>query len=469
MQTILEKIKEQAQAMDCQVYVVGGAVRDLLLGRQSLDIDLAIDRDALAFGRHLARILPGKFIILDEEQEVGRLICHGYTFDLAVFKDKTQSIEADLQKRDFTINAMAIPLADWLTPKQGESLIDPCGGREDLQQRVIRLVYGDALLDDPLRILRGFRLQALFDFSFDPHFIVLAEEQKNLLNRPSVERICSELHLIFASSHASRVIQAMATSHILAVVCPEIMAGVGVTQPASHHLDVFGHNMAALRAMDDILVHPGHYFPESAEVMVLYLENETRCRQLRWAALFHDLGKPITRALKEGRITFYQHDQVGAHLFRKMARRLRFSNRDVETISLFIAQHMRPFHLCNIMRQGPVSAKACLRLAKGVGDELPGIFLLAMADSMAGQGELKPQDMEGELAALFQQVYRQIEEHVAPVLSGPPLLTGHDLIAAGFTPGPAFKEILEALQQAQVSGEVTDHRAALKWLVHYVA
>lgn len=464
MQDILEKIAHQAQSMGRQIYVVGGAVRDLLLGRTALDVDLAIDCDALIFGQRLAAILPGKFIILDEGQGVGRLVCRGHIIDLAVFKDKSLTIEEDLVKRDFTINAMAISLADWLAHKQGAALIDPCGGQGDVQRKLIRLVYENALSDDPLRILRGFRLQANFGFDLDPRFIALAREQKNLLARPAAERIASELHLIFESSRASAIVRAMAEGGILAEVCPEIMSGEGVGQPASHHLDVLEHNLAALEAMDDIIGHPGHYFPDATVLMTAYLETAKRRRWLRWAALFHDLGKPQTRAIQDERITFYNHDLVGAHIFAQMAKRLRFANIDLETISLLISQHMRPFHLCNILRQGPVSAKACLRLVKSVGDELPGLFLLAMADSLAGQGEAKPQAMEQEIAILFGQVQQQMEEHITPVLAGPPLLTGHDLIAAGFVPGPSFSQILDDLQQAQVDGEVVDRDAARQWL-----
>ncbi|MBU0681315.1 MAG: HDIG domain-containing protein [Proteobacteria bacterium] len=467
MQTILEQIDKQSQIMGRQIYVVGGAVRDLLLGRSSPDVDLAIDRDALAFGDHLAGVLSGRFIILDGDEGVGRLVCHGHVVDIAVFKDSSVTIEEDLARRDFTINAMAIALGDWLAHKQGAAIIDPCGGKTDLQGQLIRLVSQNALLDDPLRILRGYRLQALTGFALDQDFITRAVAHRNLLALPAAERISTELHLIFESSRASEVVGAMAAAGILAQVCPELMSGSGVEQPASHHLDVFEHNLAALRAMDDIIRQPGKYFPDSSPVITAYLQETKRRRQLRWAALFHDLGKPHTQVVQEGRITFYQHDMVGARLFTKMAKRLRFTKSDIKKISLLISQHMRPFHLCNILRQGPVSAKACLRLAKSVGEDLPGLFLLAMADSLAGQGETKPEEMEKEIAILFGQVQQQMDLYIAPLLAGPPLLTGHDLVSAGFPPGPVFKEILEGLQQAQVAGEVVDRAAAFTWLDGY--
>jgi poly(A) polymerase len=333
---------------------------------------------------------------------------------------------------------------------------------------VSRLVSGHALRDDPLRILRAFRLQAQTGFTLDPDFIRQAVAEKHLLARPAAERLNTELQLIFESERAAMVIETMAAHGILAQVCPELLQGAGVEQPASHHLDVFGHNLAALRAMDALIKQPGNFFPAALlPVVTAYLGDGSHCRRLRWAALFHDLGKPHTLARQEGRITFYQHDMVGARLFAEMAARLRFPKEDIKKISLLIAQHMRPFHLCNILRQGPVSAKACLRLAKSVGEELPGLFLLAMADSIAGQGEAKPLEMEKEIAVLFGQVHHLMETTITPMLTGPPLLNGHDLVAAGLQPGPLFREILDALQQAQVTGEVTDRAAALRWLADH--
>ena len=468
MQEILRKINRQAEAMGRQVYVVGGALRDLLLGKEAPDLDLAIDHDALGFGARLAVSCDARFVVLDDIEEVGRLIWHGHLLDLAVFKDHAATIEEDLRKRDFTINAMAMTLPDWLRADGSGRIVDPCGGREDMRQKIIRRVSGDeALRDDPLRMLRAFRLQARTGFRLADRFLELACRQRGLLRRSAPERISSELHLIMESSRASQVVGAMLESRILAQVCPEISSGAGVEQPASHHLDVLGHNLAALAAMDEIISQPHHFFPEAAPVLVAYLQSSRHQRWLRWAALFHDMAKPQTRAIKKGRITFYQHDTVGARLFREMANRLRFAKIDRERIALFIGQHMRPFHLCNVMRKGPVSARACLRLAKTIGDDLPGLFLLAMADSLAGKGEARPPNMESELAELFGQVHRQMVENIAPLLLAPPLLNGDDLIAAGLRPGPLFRTILDDLQQAQVSGEVTDRDAALAWLAVY--
>jgi len=168
---------------------------------------------------------------------------------------------------------------------------------------------------------------------------------------------------------------------------------------------------------------------------------------------------------KEGRITFYQHDQYGAALFKQeTAVRLKLPKVDGEMVAKLISQHMRPFHLCNVKRQGQVSVKACLRLAKAMDEHIPALFILAMADSLAGQGEDKPANMEGELAVLYGQVTKVIAEKIRPVLTAPPLLTGQDLIGAGLSPGPIFRHIFSELEQLQVVGEISNKEQALVWL-----
>jgi poly(A) polymerase len=283
----------------------------------------------------------------------------------------------------------------------------------------------------------------------------------------SVERIVSELHYIMAGSSAGVIVAQMVDCGLFAEILPELTAGSGVAQPSSHHLDVFDHNVEALHWMDQIVRDPARFFPESKDVFIEYLKTRGRVLWLKWAALCHDIGKTSTFKEDNGKITFYNHDHKGAGVFHDMARRLTFSNRDIERIGLLISQHMRPFFLCNNLRDGGVSTKACLRLARVIGDDLPGLFMVAMADSMAGKGENKPEKMEEELCDLFKIIYVIIEEKIRPVLNGPPLLTGNDLIKAGFKPGPLFKTILEEVEQLHVDGELGNRAEALLWLRSY--
>ena len=223
----------------------------------------------------------------------------------------------------------------------------------------------------------------------------------------------------------------MAASGLLFEVIFELQAGVGMAQPASHHLDVFEHNLATLQWMQQIQAEPGRYFSRYTDVLVGYLAAGRNRVRLRWAALLHDLGKPATMTINEdrgGRITFYNHDQAGATLVSEVGRRLRWSSEDTSAVASLVALHMRPFHLGNVRRQqGELSLKACLRLIKSVGSALPGLFLLSMADALAGQGEGRPEEVEKEVAALFARM-----EEVRRGTCG----AGPRPAAAHYRPGP---------------------------------
>ncbi len=186
---------------------------------------------------------------------------------------------------------------------------------------------------------------------------------------------------------------------------------------------------------------------------------------LKWGALFHDLGKPETHRLVAEKITFYNHDQAGAAIFEVIAERLHWPKDDRNRVARLIALHMWPFHLSNARLRTGITRKACLRLVKAVGDDLTGLFLLAMADSLAGQGVGKPEGMEENLAVLLREVHGVYAEYIQPVFANPPLVTGHDLIAVfSLEPGPIFKDILDGLVVAQVEGLVTDREEALAWV-----
>uniref|UniRef100_UPI0040568276 HD domain-containing protein n=1 Tax=Candidatus Electrothrix sp. TaxID=2170559 RepID=UPI0040568276 len=206
-------------------------------------------------------------------------------------------------------------------------------------------------------------------------------------------------------------------------------------------------------------------FPVTFPVMTEYLATKKRQVQMKWAALFHDVGKPVTYGINEdkgGRITFYNHDLRGADILTEIAGRLRWAKEDTSLIARLIAGHMRPFFLANNQRQGKLTLKACLRLVRKIGDHLPGLFLLAMSDALAGKGEASPEDIEQEVAGLFAHLLEVEEKHVAPVRTAPPLITGKDLIEKlGLTPGPLFREILDQVEEAHMEHRISTREEAL--------
>ncbi len=456
---------------DVQMYFTGGTVRDLLLGNEINDLDITIANDAFGCARMLSQEAGGSFVPLDAEEDVARVVWNGFTIDFASFREETISIEEDLLKRDFSINALAV---EFYTVKQGilmsAEIIDPAGGQVDLKNRTIRCTSNHVFESDPLRLLRAYRFKATLDFSLDPETEKYISANAQLISKVSAERISYELKHIMISGRAFDVCSAMKNSGLLWHVFPELKEGVGVDQPASHHLDVFDHGLETLDNMEKILHKPGHFFPGYENQFQAYLAHPKRKTWLTWAALFHDIGKPETHMIRDdgGRITFYNHDHVGSRKFREIADRLRWSREDTKEVCRLISMHMWPFHLNNARKKDQLTPKAYLRIVKAAEEELDGLFLLALADSLAGKGIEKPLRMEAELFTLYTETKSTVSERIEPVLVSPPLLRGKDLIELGLVPGPLFSMILDDLEKARVEKQVNTKKDALKWVKNFI-
>jgi poly(A) polymerase len=454
-----------------ELYLAGGVVRDLLLGKCPVDIDLTVSEGARIWAGKLAALTSGALVPLGRDEDAARVVIQRATIDFSSFRQTAGTIAEDLIRRDLTINALAIRLDPLLklSPAGYETealLIDPSGGLADLQCGLIRVASAESFADDPLRLVRVFRFAATLGFTVEAATLALVRRQRALISQAAPERIAHELGLILAAANTHAVVGVMAETGLLWEVIPELAAGIGMEQPKSHHLDVWLHSLEALRQMEQILAAPEEHFPDLGETMIAYLGSARRRERLKWAVLLHDLGKPATCALRDdkgGRITFYNHDQVGARMFNDFALRLRWSNEERERVGCLIAGHMRPFHMANVARAGNLTARASVRMVRTAGEELPGLFLLAMADSLAGQGTERLEGMERELAELYCQLEKVRIEHVVPVQSEAPLLTGKDLIdVLHLQPGPVFRKILAAVEEARMTGEVGGADDALR-------
>jgi poly(A) polymerase len=462
-----------ARQTGMEIFLVGGTVRDYLLGLAPGDLDLAVTCDAAACCRHLIGTLGGgAFVDLGGTgEDVARVVYRGLTIDIAGFRGDSQTIVEDLRQRDYTVNAMAVPFSA-LSGGSGQiPLLDPLGGLGDLGRGELRCCPG-AFIADPLRMLRGFRLAATLGFSLCPETLVEIGRNAEYIGQPAAERINHELDLIMESNRAFSTLKAMHGTGLLCRIVPELCAGVGVQQPEFHHLDVFHHSLQALAEIEEIIEQPDRYYPSCGDELRRYLEKAAVRRCLKWAALLHDIGKPVTREIQkdgQGRVTFYGHDEAGRNIFEDFAERLKWSNEDRERTGGLIAMHMHPFHLCNVQRIEPLSKRAILKLCRRAGDDLCGLFLLAMADSLASRGEKKPEEMEAELADLLRLVLGVYERDIRPVVSGPPLLNGRDLIETlHLQPGPIFSVILRELEALRVEGEINSRDEALAWVTIFM-
>lgn len=348
---LLEQLAAVHRELGGEVYLVGGSVRDLLLGRSPGDLDLTVARDAEQWAERLRTLTGGTYVELGREEDAARVVLRqGLDVDFSSFRAGAKSIAEDLEQRDITVNALAVPMHDMLAgPCQEQdqlSIIDSTGGLRDLEQQRISVVSKKSFSDDPLRMLRVFRFAAVLGFTVEPATLAQIQQQQEIIERVAKERVAYELDLIMASSRAYQAFSAMRACGLLWQILPELRAGQGMEQPASHHLDVFEHCLEALGQMEQVLAGLARYFPDVSPVMEEYLRVRRRRVQMKWAALLHDVGKPFTYGINEdkgGRITFYNHDLRGADILTEIARRLRWAKEDTALIARLIAGHMRPF------------------------------------------------------------------------------------------------------------------------------
>ncbi|MGQ9689619.1 MAG: CCA tRNA nucleotidyltransferase [Desulfobaccales bacterium] len=455
----LRALLKLARARGVEIYLVGGTVRELLLGGHTPDLDVAVSGQTLELGQELARTLNGTYVLLDEKERTARVVAGEMVLDLAEFRGL--DLIADLRGRDFTINAMALDLAPLLAG-EAVGLIDPVGGRSDLAAGLVRMVAPDNLASDPLRLLRAYRFAATHGFTVTPETAAAIHRLAPELARVAGERLHYELFQLLGAANAAPILREMDEVGLLIQVFPEVADMKGVAQNGYHHLDVFDHSLETVAQLERVLAAPEEYFEGLAPAISRKAAEPHQAALLKVAALFHDIGKPQVqeRRFSPARYTFYHHERVGVDIFQQAAKRLRFSQAQTKAVCHYISWHMRPFLLLPLFCRGGLTIRALGRLVKAAKGELPECFALALADSLAGQGPQKPPDADRRLVELAEVAWRFYQERQTDA-GRPRLITGDDLVALGLKPGPEFRRLLEAVEEAQWEGEVTTREEAL--------
>lgn len=456
-------LRQLAAARGLKVFLVGGTVRELALGGITPDLDLAVSAHTLQLAKDLAQTLGGTFVLLDEKERTARVVWQEEILDLAEFRAPT--LEGDLRGRDFTINALALDLEAVAGEGRPLDVIDPLDGLDDLGQGLVRMISADNLASDPLRLLRAYRFAATHGFRLTPETRAAIAWHAGKFFQVAGERVRQELFIFLAAPQAATWLGDMAQTGLLLQIFPELADLEEVPQDGFHHLDVFRHSLETAKRVEEVLNNPAKYFGGLAGEIARYAEDPAKRVVLKLGALFHDVGKPKVQARRTQpeRYTFYHHERVGAAIFESVAARLRLSTVEARTVIHFIRWHMRPFLLLPAFRQGQLTVRALGRMVRAARPELPGCFVLAMADSLAAQGSQKPKDAERVLADLADAAYRFLKERLEPQEHRPRLLTGHDLQKVlGLQPGPRFKRLLTAVEEAQWEGRVANREEALE-------
>jgi poly(A) polymerase len=442
------------------VWIVGGAIRDALLGETVADADLAVlpGRQESA-ARAIARVAGGSTFPLSEAHATWRVISstEGWHLDVAALRE--EPIEADLRARDFTVNAIAVPLG-------GGDPIDPTGGLADCEARRLRVASDRAFSDDPIRLLRAARLAAGHSLSIDPATVELSRSEAERAADPAGERQFAELRGIVAGPEPLRGLQLMHELGVTPVVLPELEALRGVIQNPNHHLDVLGHTLAVLEEWLDVEADlPGFaadLAPEIETFLAEPLADElNRAEALRFGALFHDLGKPGTRSERGGYVTFIGHDEVGARIIAGICRRLKTSRRLASHLEGLAMHHLR---LGFLIHQRPVSRRAVYDYLAATEPVAADVTLLSVADRLAARGE-GPLASAEMVEAHLELAREMLRDALAWHRGGPPRppLSGDDLVAElGLAPGPEMGRVLEELRAATFAGEIGDREQALE-------
>jgi putative nucleotidyltransferase with HDIG domain len=478
--SIVEQVCAFLQERSIEAYLVGGCVRDWLLGRSSRDFDFAVAGDALKLARRVADRMGAAFVLLDEERCTGRVVTReedGQRLFIDFARLQGDDIIADLSRRDFTVNAIAVAVGADI----GSHIIDPYSGQRDLQLGLVRVVSETAFLDDPLRTLRAVRLAAEMEASIEQGTEELLREAVPSIVNVSAERVRDELSKILALPDAPQNLRYLDEVGLLVVIIPELETLKGVEQSAPHYLDVFEHSLETVRWLEEVVKALEGYATEkvadsalsliplllspfsrqlSAHLLQTISGDRSRLTLLKLVALLHDLGKPVTKSFDdEGVIHFYDHEQEGAEIVEAILRRLRFGGNEVALAKTIVANHMRPSLLAS---QEVITRRAVYRFFHDTGDAGVDTLLFYLADHLATWGPNLRMARWQRRVELVASMLADYYERNQKVISPPKLINGHDLMEEfGLEEGPRIGELLEAVREAQVEDEVRTKEEAL--------
>jgi poly(A) polymerase len=447
-------------ALDGEAWIVGGAVRDFLLGRAVDDLDLVVGAEPEQVARTLARAVGGPVFPLSEAFGAWRVMDRRRTWTCDITAIHGDGIDADLARRDFSVNAIAVPL-------DGGEPHDPQGGIMDLEAGVLRVLGGpdvehSAYAADPLRPLRLARLATELGLQPDERTARLTKEAAPLVQNAAAERVFVELRRIVASERVIDGLELCDELGLTAVVLPELHALHGVEQSHFHHLDVYDHTIEVLRCYLAIEHDPEGVFGELAQkvdaVMREPFSDElTGWQALRFAAVLHDCGKPATRGVRpDGRVTFIGHDKVGAEMIRDLCRRLKTSERLRELLAGVTRHHLV---LGFLVHERPLSRERVYQYLERTQPVEVEVTLLTCADRLATRGKNAEGAIKAHLELARELMGEALKWRSAP--PEPPLRGGELAHELGIEPGPELGELLARLREARFTGEAETREQAV--------
>ena len=500
----LAKISHLLAIQQKQGYIVGGFIRDWLLERKTNDIDIAVSGDAITIAQEVAGDIGGKFVLLDDVNNIARVVViedeqpggtsqnqefrgAEWHFDFSPF---TGDIESDLARRDFTINAMALELSQFVTassapdksPRKSVSsltekrfplkLIDPFSGKDDLRDKIVRGVSEQIFEADAARLLRAVRLAAELDFTIEPNTESLIIHYAQAITEVPGERIREELLRLLALPLATYYLRYLDTLGLLPALIPELADGKGVEQPTVHFWDVFEHSLQTVATIEFLIRESDWKYGNDdmlstapwSDMIDRHLSQEVSSGSdhkalLKLAGLFHDIAKPMTKSIDDtGRARFLGHTKQGAAMTANILERLRLSNREIRLVESLVYHHLRPVQMAN---EGLPTQRAIYRYFRDTGGVGIDILFLALADYLASRGPLESIWEWKKHCQLINYILAEHDKQQVKILPVK-LIDGHDIMNQfGLAPGPLVGKLLSTVNEAHASGELSTREEAL--------
>ena len=438
-------------------YLVGGSVRDFYLGKKILvDRDIAI-KNAEAFAQKIAKKLDATFITLDSENKIYRVVLKDKINYLDISELQGESIEEDLKRRDFTINAIAYYLKE-------NKIIDVTGGLKDLENHILRQISNKNFEEDPLRILRAFRFLAVTGFGMGAELSNGLKKYMPLAMQPAKERINYEIMKLFGGNYTSKTLLKMDEFGLLEQIFPCVKELKKVPPNSHHHLDLFHHVIETVRQIEIL-------YSDSDEKIKAHLDcvdfgGFPRINHLKLAGFLHDIGKFSTWTIEEsGRHRFIKHDDVGSKMIIPLLRELKFSKKQIDYISFMIKFHIYP---SNVVAAPDLSEKVMMRYIRKMEDNAIDNIILAKADRLSARGvEITENVISTNINGLNKLLafYLEKKDTLAPL---PKLIDGDEIMQIlNLKPSPILGEVIDSIKELQLNGDITTHEEAVEFVKNW--
>lgn len=453
----IKEIQNLAQKKKIKIWLVGGFLRDSYLkaSGELTDFDFCVEENIEKFLKELAKIIQGKMIILDKRLLSFRIISNRnknmYTYDFSLMRGA--NINEDLLARDFTINTLAVRLDE---PKK---TLDFYGAKKDLLKKRIRTLSEAVLIDDPVRILRGFSFSAQYGFKIESKTLRYFCKHKAKIRRVSAERINEELFKVFLCPFSYKLIRKMDKFRVIDEIMPHVNRMRKTSQGGYHHLDVWLHSIETLKQFELLCKRR----IKKHKDIVAYLNEQLaigrkRIQVLKIACLLHDLGKPFVKRKDKNRTIFHTHEKVSRDYCAEFAAKLRLSKNEGHSLQRMVFWHLRPGYLADQVKP---SSRAVYRFFRDTQKDGPSIILLSLADWRATRGPLtnsvRRKQHEKIMLKLLEDYFSQKKKKPLPKI-----INGHDIMTClGLGSGPLVGKILDKIREMQMLGKIEKKSEAL--------